>query len=31
MVTAEVVFVNYGIPDDYEQLERLGIDVKERS
>ncbi|HMI66060.1 MAG TPA: M28 family metallopeptidase [Cyclobacteriaceae bacterium] len=27
-VTAEVVFVNYGIPDDYEQLERLGIDVK---
>src|SRR5258706_2572859 len=27
-VTAELVFVNYGIPDDYEQLERLGIDVK---
>ena len=27
-VTAELVFVNYGIPDDYDQLERLGIDVK---
>ncbi|HEY5824413.1 MAG TPA: transferrin receptor-like dimerization domain-containing protein [Cyclobacteriaceae bacterium] len=27
-VTAELVFVNYGIPDDYEYLERLGIDVK---
>jgi N-acetylated-alpha-linked acidic dipeptidase len=27
-VTAELVFVNYGVPDDYEQLERLGIDVK---
>jgi len=27
-VTAEVVFVNYGVPKDYEQLERLGIDVK---
>ena len=27
-VTAELVFVNYGIPEDYEQLERLGIDVK---
>jgi len=27
-VTAELVFVNYGIPDDYETLERLGIDVK---
>lgn len=27
-VTAELVFVNYGIPDDYEQLERMGIDVK---
>ncbi len=27
-VTGELVFVNYGIPDDYEQLERLGIDVK---
>jgi N-acetylated-alpha-linked acidic dipeptidase len=27
-VTAELVFVNYGVPDDYEQLERMGIDVK---
>lgn len=27
-VTAELVFVNYGLPADYEQLERLGIDVK---
>src|SRR5204863_8440749 len=27
-VTAELVFVNYGIPDDYEELERRGIDVK---
>jgi N-acetylated-alpha-linked acidic dipeptidase len=27
-VTAELVFVNYGIPDDYERLDRLGIDVK---
>ena len=27
-VTAELVFVNYGIPADYEELERLGIDVK---
>ncbi len=27
-VTGELVFVGYGIPDDYEQLERLGIDVK---
>lgn len=27
-VTAELVFVNYGVPSDYEQLERLGIDVK---
>ena len=27
-VTGELVFVNYGIPDDYEQLDRLGIDVK---
>lgn len=27
-VTAELVYVNYGIPDDYEQLERMGIDVK---
>ena len=27
-VTAELVFVNYGIPSDYEELERRGIDVK---
>jgi N-acetylated-alpha-linked acidic dipeptidase len=27
-VKGELVFVNYGIPADYEQLERLGIDVK---
>jgi N-acetylated-alpha-linked acidic dipeptidase len=27
-VTGELVFVNYGLPDDYEYLERLGIDVK---
>lgn len=26
-VTGELVFVNYGIPADYEQLERMGIDV----
>ena len=27
-VTGELVFVNYGIPSDYEELERRGIDVK---
>ncbi len=27
-VTAELVFVNYGMPADYEELEKLGIDVK---
>ncbi len=27
-VNAELVFVNYGIPADYETLARLGIDVK---
>lgn len=27
-VTAELVFVNYGLPDDYEKLRQLGIDVK---
>ncbi|MDG1572564.1 transferrin receptor-like dimerization domain-containing protein [Robiginitalea sp. M366] len=27
-VEAELVFVNYGIPSDYEELERQGIDVK---
>ncbi len=26
-VTGEVVYVNYGIPEDYEELDRLGIDV----
>ena len=26
--TAPLVYVNYGIPEDYEQLERLGISVK---
>jgi N-acetylated-alpha-linked acidic dipeptidase len=27
-VTAPLVYVNYGMPDDYEQLERLGVSVK---
>ena len=27
-VTAEVVYVNWGVPADYEELERRGIDVK---
>jgi N-acetylated-alpha-linked acidic dipeptidase len=27
-VSAPLVFVNYGIPADYEQLERLGVSVK---
>src|SRR6266480_3728584 len=27
-VTAQLVYVNYGIPEDYEQLERLGISVQ---
>jgi N-acetylated-alpha-linked acidic dipeptidase len=27
-VSGDLVFVNYGVPDDYEQLERRGIDVK---
>ncbi len=27
-VTGELVFVNYGLPADYEELEKLGIDVK---
>lgn len=27
-VTAEVVFVNYGLPQDYDELAKLGIDVK---
>lgn len=27
-VTGELVFVNYGIPEDYEELARMGVDVK---
>jgi N-acetylated-alpha-linked acidic dipeptidase len=27
-VTGEIVYVNYGIPSDYETLRKLGIDVK---
>lgn len=27
-VTGPLVYVNYGVPDDYEQLERRGISVK---
>ena len=27
-VEAELVYVNYGVPRDYEELERLGVDVK---
>jgi N-acetylated-alpha-linked acidic dipeptidase len=27
-VTAPLVYVNYGIPEDYAQLERLGVSVK---
>jgi N-acetylated-alpha-linked acidic dipeptidase len=27
-VTGPLVYVNYGVPDDYEQLDRLGISVK---
>ena len=27
-VTGPVVFVNYGIPEDYDRLERMGISVK---
>ena len=29
-VSGELVFVNYGIPEDYERLERMGISVKGR-
>ena len=29
-VTADLVYVNYGIPEDYEQLAKLGVDVKGR-
>ena len=27
-VTAPLVYVNYGIPEDYDQLDRLGVSVK---
>jgi N-acetylated-alpha-linked acidic dipeptidase len=27
-VTGELVYVNYGIPEDYERLEEMGIDVR---
>ena len=27
-VTAPLVYVNYGMPEDYEQLRRMGVDVK---
>jgi len=27
-VTGPLVYVNYGVPEDYEQLERLGVSVK---
>jgi N-acetylated-alpha-linked acidic dipeptidase len=27
-VTAPLVYVNYGLPEDYEQLDRLGVSVK---
>jgi len=27
-VTAPLVYVNYGMPDDYKTLERMGVDVK---
>jgi N-acetylated-alpha-linked acidic dipeptidase len=27
-VTAQLVYVNYGVPRDYEELERRGVDVK---
>jgi len=27
-VTAPLVYVNYGIPEDYEELERMGVSVK---
>lgn len=29
-VTGELVYVNYGTPEDYEQLAKLGVDVKGR-
>ncbi|HEV7691246.1 MAG TPA: M28 family peptidase [Hyphomonadaceae bacterium] len=27
-VTAPLVYVNYGMPEDYKQLQRMGVDVK---
>jgi N-acetylated-alpha-linked acidic dipeptidase len=27
-VTADLVYVNYGVPEDYEQLRKLNVDVK---
>ncbi|MEQ9592749.1 MAG: transferrin receptor-like dimerization domain-containing protein [Cyclobacteriaceae bacterium] len=27
-VTAELVFVGYGVPSDYDELDKLGVDVK---
>jgi N-acetylated-alpha-linked acidic dipeptidase len=27
-VTADLIYVNYGVPADYDELERLGIDVQ---
>ncbi|GAB3910262.1 transferrin receptor-like dimerization domain-containing protein [Mucilaginibacter boryungensis] len=27
-VTGALVFVNYGLPDDYDRLEKMGVDVK---
>ena len=27
-VTAPLVYVNFGVPDDYEQLDRMGVSVK---
>ncbi len=27
-VTAPLVYVNYGVPEDYEQLERMGVSVR---
>lgn len=29
-VTAELIYVNHGMPEDYQELERQGIDVKGR-
>jgi len=29
-VTAELVYVNYGLPRDYEELDRLGVSVKDK-